>query len=200
MVAESPQHNQDGAAYVAHSFSVNAIRSQTDFFSAVDDLSERNAMIGERGLAAGSSYYEYIAIDEQQLADNLDADVDAMQMAFKVLLQSAIHALPSGAQHNHAAFGLPVFALVNRPPMALNLAGAFEKPVRAGDLSLSGEAVKALEHYQDRMYRFYQLMMTEKDAAAFNLTDYALETSRLQAVSHDSLDAFLAASLEVFRG
>jgi len=67
MLASSPDYNVEAACEVGHAITVHKVTVEDDYFTAVDDLNNRevdagSAHIGEQGFAAGL-FYLYICIN-----------------------------------------------------------------------------------------------------------------------------------------
>ncbi|MCG8555120.1 MAG: type I-E CRISPR-associated protein Cas7/Cse4/CasC [Proteobacteria bacterium] len=79
MVTSSKLARADAAVHVAHSFTVHAEHSETDYFSAMDDLSSGSdegeqlgsGHIGNAELTSGL-FYGYLVVDVPQLVSNLE--------------------------------------------------------------------------------------------------------------------------------
>ena len=77
MVTSDTKANRDAAIHVAHAFTVHAIQTETDYFTVVDDLSDREQ--GDDAGAAGvfdteltsGLYYGYVVVDVPLLVSNL---------------------------------------------------------------------------------------------------------------------------------
>lgn len=136
MLAEKPELGLDAACQVAHAFSTHRVAMEMDFYTAVDDLLERDepgaGMIGVSGYNS-ACYYRYARVDWEQLAKNLGGDVDLALRTLEGFVQASIDAVPSGKQNSSAAYNPPSLALLvaRRGGMAWNLANAFEQPVKA---------------------------------------------------------------------
>jgi len=77
MVTSDPTANTDAAIHVAHAFTVHAQESETDYFTVVDDLKNRDpdedsgsAGIFDTELTSGL-FYEYVVIDVPLLVSNI---------------------------------------------------------------------------------------------------------------------------------
>lgn len=80
MVTSKNLDNIDAAIQVAHSFTVHLAQTESDFFSAVDDLEQElgnkgSGHIGNLELTTGL-YYGYVAVDLPLLHQNLTGQVD----------------------------------------------------------------------------------------------------------------------------
>ena len=135
MLAEKPELGLDAACQVAHALSTHRVTMEMDFYTAVDDLLERDepgaGMMGVTGYDS-ACYYRYARIDWDQLVTNLKGDAKLALKAVEGFLRASLYAVPSGKQNSHAAFNPPSLALavVRQDGMAWSLANAFEQPVR----------------------------------------------------------------------
>jgi CRISPR system Cascade subunit CasC len=148
MLADSPTHNVEAAAQVAHAITVHAAAVEDDYFTAVDDLNQRDpgaAHLGERGFGAGL-FYLYLCIDRELLAPNLGGDAALTERALRALVQAVCTVSPTGMQNSFASRAYATFALAEKgKQQPRTLAEAFLKPVRAQrDDSERDLAVKAL--------------------------------------------------------
>ncbi len=80
MVTSDTEANIDAAIHVAHSFTVHADASESDYFTVVDDLRSMSEdtgadHIGETELSSGL-YYGYVVVDRGMLLRNLADDCD----------------------------------------------------------------------------------------------------------------------------
>lgn len=149
MIADDSDLNVDAAAQVAHAISVHAVRPESDFFTAVDDLPKA---AGDEASDAGaamlgtiefnsSTLYRYATVDVDRLRENLGDDA-ATIIAVKAFVQSFVTSMPTGKQNTFANRTLPDLVVVQlRDTQSVNLVGAFERPV-AGDYV--SEAAQAL--------------------------------------------------------
>ena len=76
MVTSDPGANIDAAVHVAHAFTVHQEESESDYFSVVDDLTQKDedpgaAHIGDMELTAGL-FYGYVVVDVPALVSNLE--------------------------------------------------------------------------------------------------------------------------------
>jgi len=161
MLADDPNLNMDAACQVAHAISTHRVNMEFDFFTAVDDLQEREetgaGMMGITGFNA-ATYYRYARIDFDQLVENLGGDVPLARKTVEGFLRASAHAVPTGKQNSFAAQNPPSFlmAVPREDGMSWSLANAFEKPVYPkGDQSLLGASVQALATYWNDLVNFY---------------------------------------------
>ena len=161
MVAADPDLNCDACAQVAHAISTHRVENEYDFFTAVDDMAEQTqdhaggAHLGTVEFNSATLYrYATVAVHElyNQLADN----GEVLERAVQEFTRAFICAMPTGKQNTFAAHTLPEAVLaVIRTDRPLNLADAFEAPVRGKDgeglVSASARRleVRAQEAYED---------------------------------------------------
>ena len=136
MVAADATNTVEGAALFSHALSTHAVRSELDFFSAVDDEKKNadDAGAGQIGQIEYSSacYYRYIGVNVDLLAKSNLFDQTQMKSVLENFIRAAILANPSARKNSMFGQGLPsyVFA-VKRSGQPLSLANAFEKPIEA---------------------------------------------------------------------
>ena len=158
MLASSPAFNVEAAAQVAHAVTVNQVKIEDDFFTAVDDLNthEEDAGAGHMGDAGFSSgvFYQYICIDRNRLVENLQGDEDLANKAIAALTEAAAKVAPTGKQNSFASRAYTSYLLAEKgsqQPRSLSV--AFLKPVRGNDLMT--DAIAALENQRDNFDRMY---------------------------------------------
>ena len=165
MVTSDPAANIDAAIHVAHSFTVHPEESESDYFSVVDDLQDKNedsgaAHIGDMELTAGI-FYGYVVIDIPGLVSNLEGcraaewEDNDRKLAGQVV-QHLIHLIatvtPGAKLGSTAPYSFADFLLLevgSRQPRSL--AGAFRPVIEAQ----TEEAVKVLESHLSRLDRTY---------------------------------------------
>ena len=158
MAASNPSLNYDAAAQVAHSISTHGVSNEYDYFTAVDDCgTEDTAGAGHLGTVEFNSatLYRYATVNIRELAQNLSRE--ELKMAAKGFAEAFIRAMPTGKQNTFANRTLPnmVYVVVRRD-QPVNLAGAFERPVMAGDCGYADASERALAKYAGRIYEDYQ--------------------------------------------
>lgn len=149
MLANHPTSNVDAAVQVAHAISVNSVRVEDDYFTAVDDLNTREvsraAHIGEAGFGAGV-FYLYLCIDRRLLQDNLQDDTELTNKALRSLIEAAATVAPSGKQNSFASRARASYLLAERgdqQPRSLSV--AFLNAIRERDDGILSNAINALE-------------------------------------------------------
>lgn len=150
MLADAAEFNVEAAVQVAHAITVHKAAVEDDYFSAVDDLNEREQTgaghIGERGYGAGL-FYLYIAIDRELLQKNLGGDAALAAKALEALINAVTKVSPTGMQNSFASRAYAGYVLAERgDQQPRSLSQAFLRPVTAhGDESMFDKAVAALE-------------------------------------------------------
>ena len=154
MVADDPSLNFDAAAQVAHAISTHAVENEFDYFTAVDDCApEDNAGAGHLGTVEFNSatLYRYATVNVGELQSMLGEKAPEAVRAFA---DAFIRSMPTGKQNTFANRTRPdaVYVTVRRD-QPVNMAGAFEKPVRAGTQGYVANSVQALADYAAETYR-----------------------------------------------
>ena len=148
MVADDTDLNVDAAAQVAHAISVQRVDFDSDYFTAVDDVKQDSDEEGDAGAAMigdvefnSATFYRYANVDVDRLLDTL-GDADATVQAVTAFVDAFSTTVPNGKINTFAHNTLPDLVVVNlRDTQAVNLVGAFERPI-AGDIVTN--ATKAL--------------------------------------------------------
>ena len=136
MVADDASQTVEGAALFSHALSTHAVRSELDFFSAVDDEKKNadDAGAGQIGQIEYSSacYYRYIGVNLDLLKKSHLFDQAQIKAVLENFIRAAILANPSARKNSMFGQGLPSYILaVKRSGQPISLANAFEKPVEA---------------------------------------------------------------------
>jgi CRISPR system Cascade subunit CasC len=200
MLAEQPDLGLEAACQVAHAISTHRVTMEMDFFTAVDDLQERDepgaGMMGFTGFDS-ACFYRYARIDWKQLVSNLNGDVDLARRTVEGFLRAAVAAVPSGKQNSFAANNPPDFALavVRQDGMGWSLVNAFERPVSArGNDGLVVPSVAALDAYWGRLCQVYGKDAISREAALALNPDLPLEA--LAEAKVDTMESWIRAVVE----
>lgn len=166
-VSGDPEARVNAAVHVAHALTVHAESSETDYFTAVDDLTTSSeggsGHLGAAELTSGL-YYSYVVVDVPQLVSNitgaeasawLDADRTLAARTVKHLIHLMATVSPgaklgSTAPYDHASFVLAEAG--DRQPRTL--ANAFLAPV-SFDRTLFPDTLRALSGYLEGMDGMY---------------------------------------------
>ncbi len=151
MVADDPSQTVEGAALFSHALSTHAVRSELDFFSAIDDEKKNadDAGAGQIGNIEYNSacYYRYIGVNFDLLKKNNFFDQSQIKTVLENFIRAAILANPAARKNSMFGQGLPSYVLaVKRNGQPISLANAFEKPMEAkkgsGYVGPSVDAIK----------------------------------------------------------
>lgn len=166
MVTSDCFRDVDASIQVAHAISTHAVSRESDYFTAVDDLLKP----GEVGAGMmddvdfnSCCYYEYAALDTDQLRENLkytDNCEELMDRLVPALLRTMIVTNPSGKQNTFAGQVLPALILVEckRDKIPLSYVNAFEDPVTPyGGQGIVTKSVARLSAHVAAMDAAYQL-------------------------------------------
>ena len=155
MVADSPELNCEASAQVAHAISTHRVENEYDYFTAVDDRApEDTAGAGMLGTVEFNSatLYRYATVAAHELRRNL-GDAGAAAEAVAEFAMAFITAMPTGKENTFAHHAPPWAVLAAlRTDQPVNLAGAFETPVRETGGGYAPASVKALRDYAAYVY------------------------------------------------
>ncbi|WP_043734955.1 type I-E CRISPR-associated protein Cas7/Cse4/CasC [Nocardia asiatica] len=154
MLAEIPGGNVDGAVAVAHPFSVDPMRIEPDFFTAVDDAAAHGepavTMLDTTDLTA-PTLYRYAEIDRRQLRTNLAAAGDpptVQQLARDAeasFIEWFIRSMPRGKHRSTGANTLPTLVLAEPAGSVYSLADAFSDVIRTDNV-VTTACTRLLKH------------------------------------------------------
>ncbi|MEU1376094.1 type I-E CRISPR-associated protein Cas7/Cse4/CasC [Streptomyces triculaminicus] len=143
MVADSTDLNVEAATQVAHAISVHKSDIESDYYTAVDDLSSEDepgaGMIGTVDFNS-ATLYRYAAVDVDELQRNLglglrdeESPSTPAQKAVVAFLEAFITSLPTGKINTFGNHTLPSAVIVKlRDRRPVSFVGAFEEPVPQG--------------------------------------------------------------------
>ena len=152
MVASDPSLNYDAAAQVAHA--THEVRNEFDYFTAMDDLApEDNAGAAHLDTTEFNSctMYRYATVGIHELAGHLGAE-EAVRAVVNFVRAFCL-SMPTGKQNSFANRTAPEAAYVTiRGDQPVNLAGAFERPVRSFAGGYEEPSEEALAAYAQKTY------------------------------------------------
>lgn len=199
------------AVQVAHALSTNELMRVYDYFTAVDDLKQRDkeaedlgaSMIGDVELNS-STYYKYFNIHWEGLVDNLGGDAAVAAQAVIAFIEAAAVAQPSGKQNSTAAHQLPDFVLVEvtNKNLPTNYANAYLQPAQHSRYqTLMENAIVQLNAYAQRVRGAYGLnsrraFFTTADPDMF--TKFDPKTNKLINITIDAQDVHNLSSLQAW--
>ncbi len=190
MVADDPSLNFDAAAQVAHAISTHKVHNEYDYFTAVDDCApEDNQGAGHLGTVEynSSTLYRYATLNATELMKNLHGDTASAVRGFA---DAFIRSMPTGKQNTFANRTRPDAVYVTiRKDQPVNMAGAFEKPVRAGENGYVEGSLKALTEYAKETYADYLPQPEQAFAVGAALKELAEPMSLKELL--DRLEAYV---------
>lgn len=158
MVADDPALNTDASAQVAHAISTHKVENEYDYYTAMDDRTpEDQAGAGMIGTVEfnSSTLYRYATVAAHDLKNNLE-DANVTAKAVKEFIRAFVCSMPTGKQNTFANVTPPYAVMVAiRQDQPVNLAGAFETPVKAGDGGYLEKSAKALADYSLSVYNSF---------------------------------------------
>lgn len=136
MVAADATNTIEGAALFSHALSTHAVRSELDFFSAVDDEKKNAEDAGAAQIGTieynSACYYRYVGVNLDLLTRSKFFEQTQIKVVLENFIRAAILANPAARKNSMFGQGLPSYVLaVKRTGQPLSLANAFEKPVEA---------------------------------------------------------------------
>lgn len=149
MVASHPDLKVEGASMFSHALSTHKVDNEIDFFSAVDDLQQKEESgAGMTGTLEFNSatYYRFAALDLDMLSNEAhlaDLTLEQRQDVVKTFVEATIKAMPTARKTTMNSNTMPDFVLciVREKGHPIQLINAFEKPVRSSD----GYILKSME-------------------------------------------------------
>lgn len=153
MVAADATNTVEGAALFSHALSTHAVRSELDFFSAVDDEKKNgeDAGAGQIGTIEYNSacYYRYVGVNIDLLKEEKQRklfDQSQIRTVLDNFIRAAVLANPAARKNSMFGQSLPSYVLaVKRSGQPISLANAFEKaipPTKDGFIAPSISAIK----------------------------------------------------------
>ncbi|MFE6104040.1 type I-E CRISPR-associated protein Cas7/Cse4/CasC [Streptomyces laurentii] len=145
MVADLPALNVDASVQVAHALSTHSVRTEFDYYTAVDDENTEDHGAGMIGTVEfnSSTLYRYAVLGVHQLRDNLSHADETRATAVR-FVDAFTRSMPTGHQNSFAHRTLPHLVLLTlRTDQPVNLVSAYEEPV-TGITGLASESALRL--------------------------------------------------------
>lgn len=161
MVADDASQTIEGAAMFSHALSTHAVRSDIDFFSAVDDLKKdaEDAGAGHIGTVEFNSacYYRYVGINLDLLRQSKLFNPSELQTVLDNFIRAVVMANPVARRNAMFGYTLPACVLgLKRQGQPLSLANAFEVPVK-GHSGLVADSIAAMKKEWESMKELFGL-------------------------------------------
>ena len=169
MVTSDPDANITAPVHVAHAFTVHVEEAESDYFTAVDDLSEDEPgadTIQETELTSGL-FYGYVVVDLPLLLENL-RDVELAGVVLHNLIYLIAEVSPGAKLGSTAPYGRASLMLLeagDRQPRSL--AEAYRRPCRP-DTAAAADAMR------DHMTRLDEAYDTGEERHVMTLVDVEL--------------------------
>ena len=158
----------DAAIHVAHAFTVHSELSESDYFSAMDDLLEERGEVGSGHINTqelnSGLFYGYVVVDVPLLVSNLngthraswrDGDRSLAGTVVEQLLKTITTVTPGAKLGSTAPYSRASFACVETSEQQpCTFANAFLKPVAVADSSLA-EALRVLDAHVAKVDEAY---------------------------------------------
>lgn len=181
MVANDATLNVEGAAMFSHALSTHSASNEIDFFSSVDDLKgdaedAGASMIGTLEFNS-ATYYRYTAINLAQFADEQNLgklSPEERTTILKDFIRATLIAVPGARQNSMNAATLPfeVLGIRKEKGQPLQLANAFEAPVKANGKGLQAASLAAMKLHLESLEKTWgtlgeKLWLTEVGLESF---------------------------------
>ena len=158
MVTSEAFRDVDAAMQVAHAISTHAVNRESDYFTAVDDLLGNDevgaGMMGDTDFNS-CCYYEYAALDTDQLRENLKDAPGSKELIDRLvpaLIKTMAMTNPTGKQNTFAGQVFPSFIMAEckDDKVLLSYVNAFEEAVPFGVKGVVKPSIKKLiDHVND---------------------------------------------------
>lgn len=158
MFANAPKKGTEAALSVSPGITTHAATIETDYFSTVDDVRERNRDTGATFLGisqyTNGIFYRTISIDRTQLKESWSGfDLESSTGNLRDLITAIIYGLPRGKENSTAPYVQP--ALVLAEEQQYRTAYDFETPVpNSKDGGYLPTSIERLAQQYDAARRF----------------------------------------------
>jgi CRISPR system Cascade subunit CasC len=181
MVANDATLNVEGAAMFSHALSTHTTSNEIDFFSSVDDLKGDSEDAGASMIGTlefnSATYYRYTAINLVQFGDQQNLGKLTPEQRTSILkdfIRATLIAVPGARQNSMNAATLPyeVLGIRKSKGQPLQLANAFEAPVKATGKGLQAASLVAMKDHLESLEKTWgtlgeKLWLTELGLDAF---------------------------------
>jgi CRISPR system Cascade subunit CasC len=192
MVTSDSLARGDAAIHVAHAFTVHQEFTETDYFSAVDDLEQEEGALGSGHIGntelTSGLFYGYVVIDVPLLIDNLGGDNSLAEKTIEHFIHLAATISPGAKRGSTAPYARAGFMMIERgATQPRSLGDAFLKVVSAR----SGESMtdNALQAFGTHLQRVDAMYGAEEERAFASYYGSAELAHLLNAQHIESLDA-----------
>lgn len=179
MVTSDTDANITAPVHVAHAFTVHGEEAESDYFTAVDDLSEDEPgadTIQETELTSGL-FYGYVVVDLPLLIENLSGDVEMAGAVLHNLIYLIAEVSPGAKLGSTAPYGRASLMLLeagDRQPRTL--AEAYRRPSKA-------DTAAAVDAMKDHLRRLDDAYDTGEERQVMTLVDVELPGAKRGSLS-----------------
>ena len=159
MFASDPSLNYDAACQMAHSFSVNEVYEEPDYFTVVGDVKQEEALGGsdylDTKLFNSGVLYRFADINLSKGSElrNKEYNVDAAKAASQ-FLEAFVLSMPTGSINAYANMTLPENVVVElRDDVPVSFAPAFAKAIDSKNICQ--DAIHEMYQYEEKISRLY---------------------------------------------
>lgn len=176
----------DSSVSVAHAFTTHGEASEMDYFTAVDTLNpdeETGAgLVASAELTTGL-FYSYVAIDMNQLRDNLGEQGDVAETLAARLVRAMATVSPGAKRGSTAPYAYSEFIMLERDGVQpRTLANAFRRAVKAEGKDLGAVSVEALFAHKAKLDRMHGANGAPRVATIHDVPEGAAEVGTLYEV------------------
>ena len=173
MITDDSFADVEASMQVAHAISTNEVNSESDFFTAIDDLKNQfstdsgSAMMGDTDFNS-CCYYIYASLDTEQLIGNLKNSPNALKIAktiLPILIETMVFSNPSGKQNSFAGNVYPGLVCVEckKKKIPISYVNAFEIPVKGSyGRGLTKQSAEMLVQEIDKFDKKFKIEGTER--------------------------------------
>jgi len=156
MFADNKDLSVEAVSSYSHALTTNAIEEQSDFFTAMDDLSEDSGsgMMGDSSFNTGC-FYSCAVLNVSELSEHVGEDTAKITKAW---IKGVCSSFPTAKKNSMFCNNLPGYIRIEviEDAMPISLWDAFDRPVKAsGNDGLLEASIKALETHAENMNRVY---------------------------------------------
>jgi CRISPR system Cascade subunit CasC len=138
MVTSDTEANTVAPIHVAHAISVHREEAENDYFTVVDDLTQRDGEGGSGGIfdteLTSGLFYSYVVVDVPGLISNLGGDQELAGKVVEHLIHLIATVSPGAKRGSTAPYSYADLMLVERGTrQPRSLANAFRRPITLTD-------------------------------------------------------------------
>lgn len=157
MFADNKDISVEAVSSYSHALTTNAIEEQSDYFTAMDDISKDcgAGMLGDTSFNTGC-FYSCAVLNVSELHEYVGEDTSKIAAAW---IKGVCTSFPTARKNSMFCNNFPGYIRMEivEDALPISLWDAFDKPVKAsGDLGLLESSIKALEDHAENMNRIYE--------------------------------------------